>query len=1162
MEGNRNEPRFLPPVPLPQEIVEGMRLILEAQTLGLPRPQLPTIPPPPRYQPPRFLPSVPLPNEIVEGMRLIMEAKASGRPIPPLPTIPPPPRYQPPIFQYQPPQLPQEILDGMRLWVEAHPIVSQPIIPQPPPLPPQVIIPGFGPPTPTELQAAIQNLRHVVPLTPLMRDLVNVNGLITVTVYRGSNTLDNGSVVFTDFVGQAFAGDNILHGRLQVDTFRIPVHVIQQLLIPIPNIRRQLFLITGQLSMDPLVVAIVHAQILQNIYQVLTLFLPAWYHLNAIIEITIPTNQPVGLPQAQQVDSSEFVQNLLPVVQHLPQQPIIPIQVPLNQLYHPGLNPIILQPIQPIQNPLNYNLQGVCKFPYEHFINPDKKDENCIVNILIAKYSDPRLGKKQLVEKNIRKFFQEDTTLGRVIEFAKLRKISYQVLDITGKKLYSGVFEESRPALAIMIFNNHACVYDGPLNEKINFVPTLEHTIPGWFTNVKCVPKYDKMPISILVPGLGKTKPNFTFKSERDVIPQSLCWEDNDFIRQQFEGYDMTKAFFNCFMSLDPKQPIPIFAVTDEIQVFENERGIDHSALYFITEEAASKLIGQRNNVLFGFRIEYEYEKKRLKLEDITHVRYPKYTTKCEKLQTILKDEMMRFALYNGILGKISTKPRYVTSIMKKEDLELILKFHPNTEYQVDHIEEGITYYSVLIQIAESKHRYLNNRNYYAFIVETCNHYMMTYLDEFQSRNPNAQLVKLWVDCMAFKKYDKPFDDGFLLTPKAGNIVFRTEDTIIYGRKSKVFYIDPEKLQLAMKQEILDFKQDIVVVTGAPGTGKTYHVRMNMSYDFAGSFLNVTACQNDGKTLHKLFGLHDVQKLARFCRKYHSKTIWIDEFSQIPAWVWSVLVTVSALYKTRFLFSGDPNQLPPYKEIVDYEYNLFFATILAGSIEFTKSWRNNDQLFELVQTFRNNGRIPKNLIRTDWNPDLNLHLTLTRNLRDFLNNEICKRRGLSFENASIGLKTIALKSIKTYNIQKGSIYLITGSSEETVQLNCIFPPKKKHEISVPKDQYLSKFDVGYAMTIDSCQGITVEEPFAIYEVNKIRQFTQGWRRIYVALTRARNIEQLSVYLSYPGWMDVPPSTKKFENETFSKMLDIVIEEAAPLSELLENGKMAVIGTTF
>jgi len=252
---------------------------------------------------------------------------------------------------------------------------------------------------------------------------------------------------------------------------------------------------------------------------------------------------------------------------------------------------------------------------------------------------------------------------------------------------------------------------------------------------------------------------------------------------------------------------------------------------------------------------------------------------------------------------------------------------------------------------------------------------------------------------------------------------------------------------------------------------------------------------------------------------FSGKTVWVEEFSQIPAWIWGAFYIMAVKHNTKFIFTGDPDQLNPPMETTDYN-GYFFRKFLERAEKLTTNHRCEPELLELANAVYEGRPIPENLFVDFFDHNIDYHLTLSHALEKVINEEVMKGRGLTFDPPSEGLRVKVIKSYKPFGLAKGQIYIVDKMEWLHVNMRRIFPPSDE-AIIIPYGVYVMHCEPGYAMTIDSCIGKTIDESMAIYEVNKIMKFPGSRKRLYTAITRNKLLDNILFYKKYPVGMKVP-----------------------------------------
>ena len=885
-----------------------------------------------------------------------------------------------------------------------------------------------------------------------------------------------------------------------------------------------------------------------------------WFEIVTEVEITVPPP-----PEIVPITNSLFVNNNLitgPLLLYDAKQNItesrasaLPIPITAN-------------------NPLNYTLFGDDVSPYKHFINPTpKQHDNCIINILIHKFNLQAKEKSAISRKTIINYFSNDTSIGRLREFFDKYRINYYILDITGSIKYRTTLKEtdhSKRTIAIMYHNHHAFMYDASLNENINIEQlstpkshnldnmTPQHTIAGWYNNNKSkifakmseddLKKFNKIRRVISAPGFDKHIANFTYECQMNEYIMPLCYEDPKYKDAKIFGWDGNKAYYNAFMSLKPNEPIGVWNMFDRIVSYNNKNKIVSYAKYYLKRNIKEKIPWQSNNIMLGFRLKYYLNMGILTKDDIERVSIPEYTVKAGYLQELLRDEMNVFALYNGYLGKVTSKTKYVTLQVCEDDLKVHLYFYPDMKYKL--LPNG--FYEIVIPQGKQKFYYNNNRNYYDFVVEITNFKIQMTIDQLKALNPNDKPVKVWVDYIGLEsQVNNEIDISDLrpLDQARDNFTYKSQQSKIYGRKVTFKYIDPVEIQNNIDRELDLFFESIISIFGPGGSGKTYHIKNDLKPKFIASYQNIPSRQAGGNTLHKTFLLNKLSKFYTYNYKFTDETVWVDEGGQNPKWVWGVMFALHKVYNTKFIISGDHNQLPPYNEIIDYK-SYFFSKLLDKGLNYkvnglTFSQRPNQRYDEAVKMFVNSilecvtniYKCDRFVIDNKFCPNITCHYTFTLNCRDAINEAMLKSKGYKFDPPSVGLRVVAIEACKKYDVPKRAMFNVIQTkfcnypqyrSLATVTLRCFFP--EEYVVELPLDLFIKNFIPGYAKTIDSCQSLTIKEPMAVYEINRILKKPSARERLYTVCTRISTMNDLYLYYDRPKDIYVEPTIIKQDNK--------------------------------
>lgn len=352
----------------------------------------------------------------------------------------------------------------------------------------------------------------------------------------------------------------------------------------------------------------------------------------------------------------------------------------------------------------------------------------------------------------------------------------------------------------------------------------------------------------------------------------------------------------------------------------------------------------------------------------------------------------------------------------------------------------------------------------------------------------------------------------------------------------------------------------LVVVSGGPGTGKSYVVKNTLDYvktkQLRMSFTARSAVAIGGRTIHSTLGLElkgplaDLEKslenetnISKSIEKSHEIVknfkcdvypyiIVIDEISMIKGWFIYWLIhyfmnrTDSPLF---FVCMGDPHQLTPIKSI----HNLFSITFSKTENQFdickiylTESKRFEPEYEILINALR---KFVDENDETGMFDFVQQHFPVVEEINNLLLMQAdramaCKKETVKTYNKFYLKKKVSGPKIEIYPnlvLKPGCLVFVTknGCSEVNNGTQLIFQnyiyykdvaicknPKTNSEIEVERDYYSGNFplELGFAGTIHKYQGDTIDELKIVINFNESR----NPNLVYTALSRVRQMEQI------------------------------------------------------
>jgi hypothetical protein len=309
---------------------------------------------------------------------------------------------------------------------------------------------------------------------------------------------------------------------------------------------------------------------------------------------------------------------------------------------------------------------------------------------------------------------------------------------------------------------------------------------------------------------------------------------------------------------------------------------------------------------------------------------------------------------------------------------------------------------------------------------------------------------------------------------------------------------------------IIDFPNGSFCLTGLAGFGKTYFIKSLPEYNQDTTLrLGFTNCSTENlssegiicETLNAYFGINFTN--GKLCEKKINRlkkvnTIIITEVFMIPSYIMNVLDKIKYAYPDiKFIVEGDPKQLRPVKEEnINWLNTKMFNNLCDNNLlilQFNK--RNNEtenynKIFnnEKLEDYKYKKREPQNV-----------NICRTNAMRVELNKYIMEKKGGYFiKNTSSNEKAqdiylqidtpiMSIKNLKKLNIKNGKMYKIQKITEQNITI-------ENNEFTIKS--FLETFVVAYAFTNHKVQGITIKEPYNIYEWNTMKE-----RAKYTAYSR-------------------------------------------------------------
>lgn len=470
-------------------------------------------------------------------------------------------------------------------------------------------------------------------------------------------------------------------------------------------------------------------------------------------------------------------------------------------------------------------------------------------------------------------------------------------------------------------------------------------------------------------------------------------------------------------------------------------------------------------------------------------------------------DQKKKYAILNGMFGRLG---RVETTMMSAIGCSTDERAYYREAYGFSDVGEVM-----LLQQEDHtpEHRY----HIHMQVILHANTMVLQKHFDVQSRRLGTRLVRVCTDSLTYT--NPPTLSGFV----GGHVVAAGDlwhfEQVRLPRSGRKFQFRRGETYFRPPT----FSRNITFI-GPPGTGKTTQA-LALRHDIAACYCHKGARRlgPDAVTVHWLLGgMNPFNKNISF-ERIRGKTVLIDEAECLSRKIWNLLMVAYRDYKTSFIFSMDPDQLPPVNEPPVPFRHPFYGMIR----ELTKDLRNNPQVVHWRTLIKSSAGaltrlwesgVVTTITGTDP-PYTDINIAPTNPEIDEVNRLITLRRGLKFGDPGpyIALRTSHAPNSSTDNlgppvkISRSEIWMREDSDRMTrvtvdgEVVTCVVPPNR----------LASLFKWAWCTTIHKRIGETLTERYTIWGWKRIcdrekRELGVGEARhmAYTAISRCRSLDQI------------------------------------------------------
>ena len=340
--------------------------------------------------------------------------------------------------------------------------------------------------------------------------------------------------------------------------------------------------------------------------------------------------------------------------------------------------------------------------------------------------------------------------------------------------------------------------------------------------------------------------------------------------------------------------------------------------------------------------------------------------------------------------------------------------------------------------------------------------------------------------------------------------------------RTDTYQLDNEFWNNVTENDIENVFNDGLLVYGMAGTGKT--TKLRALKEALQDNEHITVCPThkacklvNGNTIHRIFGINPIDlsyeyKKAQALNDAGIKYIFLDEISMISERIWNILCHLKKEFGFVFIGFGDFKQLRPVgEEHIDFE-NTWLVKHL---------FNNNRCHLKTVYRFNENKLLQDAYECADGksidfkrygNKECDLSLCWTNLCVDTLNSKYNEMHAKKYNkvkevkgygNTKIllhkNLQLLAYRSSLAKKYYNSEDFTVVDFDDEHFSLKSAEGETIKVDI-----KFTNHFKPFYAITVHKAQGMTINNPYSIYEYDRMKH-----NMLYVALTRTSKEEYVN-----------------------------------------------------